>query len=197
MSGGATPCTRLLETFAAFHLTRLADTKVVVLGQDPYHGAGQAHGLAFSVPCGIPVPPSLGNIHRELHDDLCVLIPEHGNLEPWAHQGVLLLNTVLTVRAGSPGSHRGGGWETFTDEVIKIVDSKAEPVVFILWGKVAQRKRKLITRTPPERIIGSPHPSPRSALKGFFRAGRSAGANCALVSAEREGVDWRLSDGCR
>lgn len=185
------------DVFAAFRLTHLADAKVVILGQDPYPGAGQAHGLAFSVPCGVPVPGSLKNIHRELHDDLCVLLPEHGNLEPWARQGVLLLNTVLTVRASSSGSHSDCGWETFTDEVIKIVDAKAEPVVFILWGKVAQRKRTLITRTPPERIIESAHPSPRSARKGFFQSRPFSRANCALVLAEREGIDWRLSDGCR
>lgn len=132
------------EVFNALHLTPCAQTKVVILGQDPYHADGQAHGLAFSVRRGVRRPPSLVNIHRELHDDLRVPTPDHGNLEPWARRGVLLLNATLTVRAGEAGSHRDKGWETFTDEVIRVIVAKTDPVVFILWGGEARRKKALI-----------------------------------------------------
>ena len=130
------------EVFAALHLTPYADTRVLILGQDPYHGPRQAHGLCFSVRRGVAIPPSLANIHQELHDDLGIAVPDHGNLEAWAGQGVLLLNTTLTVRAGQAASHQGRGWETFTDEVIRAVAAKQDRVVFILWGSHARRKRR-------------------------------------------------------
>ncbi len=181
------------EVFTALHLTPYAETKVVILGQDPYHGAGQAHGLCFSVRCGVRVPPSLVNIHRELYDDLGVPIPDHGNLEPWARRGVLLLNATLTVREGAPASHRHKGWETFTDEVIRVVAAKADPSVFILWGRDAQRKKELID-TRRHTVIESPHPSPQSAHKGFFGSKPFSRANHALIAARREGIDWRLTE---
>lgn len=180
------------EVFAALHRTACADTKVLILGQDPYHGANQAHGLCFSVRRGVRVPPSLVNIHKELHADLGLEIPEHGNLERWAEQGVLLLNATLTVRAGSAASHQNKGWETFTDQVIRAVAAKDEHVVFILWGNYARRKKTLID---PARhtIIESPHPSPFSANNGFFGSRPFSRTNDALVAAGREPVDWRLA----
>jgi uracil-DNA glycosylase len=181
------------QVFRALRLTSYARTKVVIVGQDPYVGSDQAHGLAFSVPRGIQPPPTLSNILRELHCDMCVPIPGHGNLEAWAGQGVLLLNTVLTVRAGEPGSHRNQRWERFTDTVIAAVQGKADRVVFILWGKQAQRKKALL-RTDPHTVICSPHPSPLSAWKGFMGSKPFSRANRALVDAEREGVDWRLAE---
>lgn len=180
------------EVFAALHLTPCAKTKVVIVGQDPYPGAGQAHGLAFSVRRGVQVPRSLANIHQELHDDVGVLIPDHGNLEPWARQGVLLLNATLTVRAGARGSHRGKGWERFTDAVIRVVDGETAPV-FILWGKDAQRKEALINASP-RKVVKSPSPSPLSSHTGFFGSKPFSGANHALVAAGREGIDWRLTE---
>ncbi len=180
------------EVFAALHLTPYAATKVMLLGQDPYHGPGQAHGLCFSVPPGIRVPPSLQNIHKELHDDLGLTVPDHGNLEAWAHRGVLLLNTTLTVRAGQAGSHQQRGWETFTDEVIRTVNAKADPVVFILWGNAARRKSELIDRDR-HTIIESPHPSPFSARNGFFGSRPFSRANEALVAAGRTPIDWDVT----
>jgi len=180
------------KVFTALHLTPNAETKVVIIGQDPYHGAGQAHGLAFSVNRDVRVPPSLRNIHQELHDDVRVPVPDHGSLEQWACRGVLLLNATLTVRAGSPRSHRRKGWETFTDEVIRVVDRKPF-VVFILWGRDAQRKRKLID-TSRHTIIESPHPSPQSAYRGFFGSKPFSGANDALVAARLGGIDWGLKE---
>lgn len=179
------------EVFAALHLTPLADVKVLILGQDPYHGAGQAHGLCFSVRHGVRVPPSLQNIHKELHDDLGVAIPGHGNLEAWARQGVLLLNTTLTVRAHEAASHQRRGWERFTDEVIDVVNAKEERVVFILWGAAARKKRSIIDRHR-HAVIESPHPSPLSAHKGFFGTRPFSRANAALVDAGRTAVDWSL-----
>ena len=179
------------EVFAALHLTPFSDVKVVILGQDPYHGPRQAHGLAFSVRPGVRIPPSLRNIHQELHDDLGVEIPDHGSLEPWARRGVLLLNTSLTVRAGQAGSHAGKGWETFTDEVIDVVSARAEPVVFVLWGAHARRKRERID-AGRHAIVESPHPSPFSAASGFFGSRPFSRANDALVERGREPVDWRL-----
>ncbi|GJM39496.1 MAG: uracil-DNA glycosylase [Acidimicrobiales bacterium] len=179
------------EVFAALHLTPLANVKVLILGQDPYHGPGQAHGLCFSVRAGVRVPPSLQNIHKELHEDLGVAIPDHGNLEAWARQGVLLLNTTLTVRAHQAASHQRQGWERFTDEVIDVVNAKEERVVFILWGAAARKKRSIID-LHRHAVIESPHPSPLSAHKGFFGTKPFSRANAALVDAGRPAVDWSL-----
>ena len=179
------------EVFAALHLTPYATVKVVILGQDPYHGAGQAHGLCFSVRKGVPAPPSLQNILKEMEADIGLTPPAHGCLEEWARQGVLLLNTTLTVRAGRAASHQGKGWETFTDEVIRAVAAKPERVVFILWGAAARRKKGLID-TSRHVIIESAHPSPLSAHNGFFGSRPFSRANAALVEAGREPVDWAL-----
>ncbi|QQS23873.1 MAG: uracil-DNA glycosylase [Actinomycetota bacterium] len=179
------------EVFAALHLTSYAETKVLILGQDPYHGAGQAHGLCFSVRRGTAVPPSLANIYRELHDDLGIEPPAHGNLEHWARQGVLLLNATLTVRAGQAASHHGKGWEQFTDEVIRAVSAKPERVVFVLWGANARRKRTLVD-TARHVVIESAHPSPLSAHNGFFGSRPFSRANAALVAAGRTPIDWSL-----
>ncbi len=155
------------EVFAALHLTSYASTRVMILGQDPYHGPRQAHGLCFSVRPGVRVPPSLANIHRELHDDVGVPIPDHGNLEAWARQGVLLLNTTLTVRAGQAASHQGKGWETFTDRVVEVISREREHCVFLLWGSYAQKKGSVIDRNR-HLVLTAPHPSPLSAHRGFF-----------------------------
>ena len=179
------------EVFQALHLTPLASVKVVVLGQDPYHGPGQAHGLAFSVRHGVPLPPSLANVFTEYESDLGLPRPASGCLEPWARQGVLLLNTSLTVRAGSAGSHAGKGWETFTDEVIRSVSQKPERVVFVLWGSHARRKKALLD-LPRHAVVESVHPSPLSAHNGFFGSRPFSRANDALVAAGRDPVDWRL-----
>ena len=179
------------EVFAALRLTSHTDVKVMILGQDPYHGPGQAHGLCFSVRHGVRVPPSLRNIHKELHADLGLAIPDHGNLEAWACQGVLLLNATLTVRGGAAASHQKHGWETFTDEVIRVVNAKDDPVVFILWGASARRKRALID-TSRHTIIESAHPSPLSAHNGFLGSRPFSQANASLVAAGREPVDWDL-----
>ena len=181
------------EVFAALRLTPHADVKAIILGQDPYHGPGQAHGLCFSVRRGVRVPPSLTNIHKELHADLGTSIPDHGNLEAWARRGVLLLNTTLTVRGGAAGSHQKHGWETFTDQVIRVVNAKDDPVVFILWGASARRKRALID-TGRHTIIESAHPSPLSAHNGFLGSRPFSQANAALIAVGREPVDWNLTD---
>lgn len=179
------------EVFAALHLTPYADVKVFILGQDPYHGPGQAHGLCFSVREGVEVPPSLVNIHKELQADLGCDPPGHGNLEHWARQGVLLLNATLTVRARTAASHQGKGWETFTDRVIEVVNDKPERVVFVLWGASARRKKAIIDRDR-HTVIESPHPSPLSAHRGFFGSQPFSRANDALVAAGREPIDWCL-----
>jgi uracil-DNA glycosylase len=179
------------QVFSALHLTPYADTRVLILGQDPYHGPRQAHGLCFSVQRGVRIPPSLANIHRELHDDLGIAPPAHGNLEAWARQGVLLLNTTLTVRAGQAGSHQGHGWETFTDQVIRAVDAKSTRVVFVLWGSSARRKRTLVDMDRHV-VIESAHPSPLSAHQGFFGSRPFSRANAALEAAGLEPIDWRL-----
>ena len=184
------------EVFSAIHLTSYADTRVLILGQDPYHGPQQAHGLAFSVRRGVRVPPSLRNIHTELHDDLGLEIPDHGDLEAWARQGVLLLNTSLTVRAGQAGSHAGKGWEVFTDRVIDVVAAKPEHVVFVLWGNHARRKKERIEavdREVPHTIVESPHPSPFSANNGFFGSRPFSRVNEALVAHGQEPIDWDLT----
>lgn len=179
------------EVFAALHLTPFASVKVLILGQDPYHGPGQAHGLCFSVRPGVPVPPSLRNIFIELESDLGVPPPDHGCLDAWARQGVLLLNATLTVRARQAASHQGKGWETFTDEVIRAVAAKPDHVVFILWGSSARKKRSLIDGRR-HTIIESAHPSPLSAHNGFFGSRPFSRANAALTAAGREPVDWRV-----
>ena len=179
------------DVFAALHLTTYENTRVMILGQDPYHGAGQAHGLCFSVRPGVTAPPSLVNIYKELDADLGITSAGHGNLEQWARQGVLLLNTTLTVRAGHAASHQGKGWETFTDQVIRIVSDKREPVVFILWGNAARKKRALID-SERHTIVESAHPSPLSAHNGFFGSRPFSRTNQALITANRQPIDWQL-----
>ena len=177
------------QVFRAFELTSLADTRVVILGQDPYHGPDQAHGLCFSVPETISkLPPSLKNIYKELSADLGCDIPQHGNLESWARQGVLLLNTVLTVRKSEANSHRKKGWETFTDAVIQSVGSRETPCVFILWGKPAEKKLPLIDQQ--HTTIVSPHPSPLSAHRGFFGSRPFSKTNDALREFGATPIDW-------
>jgi uracil-DNA glycosylase len=181
------------EVFAALHLTPYAEVKAVILGQDPYHGPNQAHGLCFSVRPGVPPPPSLQNIFKELEADLGIPPPPHGCLVSWARQGVLLLNTSLTVRARRAGSHQGKGWEIFTDEVLKVVNAKPERVVFILWGAAARKKKALID-TSRHVVIESAHPSPLSASNGFFGSRPFSRTNAALIEAGREPIDWRLPE---
>ncbi|MFY2557429.1 uracil-DNA glycosylase [Corallococcus terminator] len=180
------------DLFSAFRLTPYADVRVLLLGQDPYHGPGQAHGLAFSVKPGVPSPPSLVNIFKELEADVKVPRPKDGSLIAWAEEGVLLLNAVLTVRQAKPNSHAGHGWEDFTDAVIRAVSEKTEPVVFLLWGKYAQKKKKLIDAKRHVVIEGT-HPSPLSASSGFFGSKPFSGVNQALASKGRPPIDWRLS----
>ncbi len=179
------------EVFASLHLTPLASIRAVILGQDPYHGPGQAHGLCFSVKPPTPPPPSLKNIFRELHTDLGLPIPTSGSLIPWAEQGVLLLNTVLTVRGGEANSHRQQGWENFTDAVIDAVNAKPDRVVFILWGSAAQRK---IERLDLDRhaTVTSPHPSPLSASRGFFGSRPFSATNRLLAERGLSPIDWQL-----
>lgn len=179
------------EVFTALHLTPFDTTRVVILGQDPYHGPHQAHGLAFSVRQGITIPPSLANIFKELHADLAIPTPRHGCLEPWARQGVLLLNATLTVRAGNAGSHSGKGWEIFTDAIISTLDQTQQPIVFVLWGNYARRKRQLITQ-PQHRIIESAHPSPFSAHSGFFGSRPFSAINASLQDYGSTPIDWNL-----
>lgn len=179
------------DIFNALHLTPYEKTKVVILGQDPYHGRGQAHGLSFSVKPGVAAPPSLQNIYKELQADLGCPIPNHGYLVKWAEQGVLLLNAVLTVREGTPNSHKGIGWETFTDRVIERLNQREEPIVFILWGKHAQEKGERITASH-HLIIRSPHPSPFSANRGFFGSRPFSRTNAFLRSIGRTEIDWQI-----
>ena len=179
------------EVFSALHLTPHAEVRAVILGQDPYHGPGQAHGLSFSVRPGVTVPPSLRNIYLERESDLGLPPPPHGCLERWARNGVLLLNATLTVRGGAAASHQGKGWERFTDEVIRVVAAKTERVVFILWGASARRKRALVD-TARHVVIESAHPSPLSAANGFFGSRPFSRTNEALLAAGREPVDWRV-----
>ncbi len=181
------------DVFAALHLTPYEQVSVLILGQDPYHGPGQAHGLSFSVRPGVPQPPSLVNIFKELKDDLGCAIPTHGNLEHWAKQGVLLLNAVLTVRAHSANSHQGKGWEQFTDAVIRAVNDKPDRVVFVLWGAYARKKAALINRMRHV-IIESAHPSPLSAANGFFGSKPFSKINAALRTAGRPEIDWAIPD---
>lgn len=181
------------DIFNALHLTALKDVKVLVLGQDPYHGANQAHGLSFSVLPGQRIPPSLRNIYQELHDDLGCYIPNNGYLEKWAKQGVLMLNTVLTVRAHKPNSHQGKGWEHFTDAIIEAVNKEDRPVVYLLWGKPAQSKIPMLNN-PQHLILKAPHPSPYSADRGFFGCRHFSQANDFLKSHGLEPVDWQIEN---
>lgn len=183
----------MYDIFNALHYTPLAATKVCILGQDPYHGPNQAHGLSFSVKPGIAPPPSLVNIFKELERDLGHPAPNHGCLEKWAREGVLLLNAVLTVRGGQANSHRGKGWEHFTDRVVEVLNDRVEPVVFILWGRNAQAKKPMIDASR-HCIIESAHPSPLSAHYGFFGSRPFSQANRFLQQIGKEPVDWALDD---
>ena len=181
------------DIFNAFAYTPFDQVRVVVLGQDPYHGHGQAHGLCFSVRHGVPVPPSLQNIFKELQQDLAVPVPNHGELTHWARQGVLLLNTVLTVRAHQANSHRNRGWEEFTDRVITVLNEQREGLVFVLWGSAAGRKSSMIDARK-HRILRSPHPSPLSAYRGFFGCGHFSQINAHLSARGDAPIDWRLPE---
>jgi uracil-DNA glycosylase len=178
------------DIFNALRHTPFAAVKAVILGQDPYHGAGQAHGLCFSVKKGVEKPPSLNNIFKELHDDLGLPVPEHGDLTRWAENGVLLLNTVLTVREGAANSHRGVGWELFTDRVISLLDAREKPLAFILWGGNARQKKRLMTNDR-HLILESAHPSPLSAGNGFFGNGHFSKTNAFLTANGSEPIEWR------
>lgn len=179
------------DLFNALKATSYQDTKVVILGQDPYHGLGQAHGMAFSVNPGIAIPPSLRNIYKELQDSLGCSIPDNGYLMSWAKQGVLLLNTVLTVRAGQPQSHQNKGWEILTDEIIKLLNQKDETVIFLLWGSPAKKKMNLITN-PKHVVLTAVHPSPLSAHRGFFGCNHFKQVNEILERQGRETIDWQI-----
>lgn len=179
------------DIFNALKATPYSAAKVVILGQDPYHGPGQAHGMCFSVKPGVPKPPSLVNIFKELQEDLGVEPPSDGYLLKWAQQGVLLLNTVLTVREASPNSHKGKGWEIFTDQVIRHLNDRQQPLVFLLWGANARTKKALIT-CPDHLILEAPHPSPLSAFSGFFGCRHFSKANAFLDASGLGGVDWKI-----
>lgn len=181
------------DIFNALHYTPYKDTKVVIIGQDPYHGPGQAHGLSFSVKPGVKIPPSLRNIYKELQDDVGCSIPNHGYLVEWAKQGVLMLNAVLTVQAGNANSHKGLGWELFTNRVIEILNQREAPVIFILWGNFAQQKQQLITASH-HYIIKSPHPSPLSAHNGFFGSKPFSKANMFLRGIGSVEIDWQINN---
>ncbi|MBO4835040.1 MAG: uracil-DNA glycosylase [Lachnospiraceae bacterium] len=179
------------DLFNAFHFTPLSEVKVVILGQDPYHGDGQAHGLCFSVKKGVEIPPSLANIYKELQDDMGCTIPDHGYLKKWADQGVLLLNTVLTVRAHQANSHRGIGWEEFTDAAIRILNEQDRPMVFMLWGSPARAKKVMLTN-PKHLILEAPHPSPLSAYRGFFGCRHFSKCNAFLIKNGLDPIDWQI-----
>lgn len=181
------------EFFNAFAHTPLERVKVVILGQDPYHGEGQAHGLCFSVRPGVQIPPSLQNIYREIHDELGLPIPNHGHLTAWADRGVLLLNSVLSVECARAASHQGRGWETFTDRVIEVINREREGVVFLLWGSYAQRKGAIID-ADRHCVLKAPHPSPLSAHRGFFGCGHFRAANEYLRARGEEPIDWSLPE---
>ena len=181
------------DIFNALHLTPLHEVKVVILGQDPYHNVNQAHGLCFSVKPEVEIPPSLVNIYKELHDDLGCKIPNNGYLEKWAKQGVLMLNTVLTVRAHQAASHQGKGWEQFTDAIIQAVNEQDRPIVFILWGKPAQSKKKMLNN-PKHLVLEAPHPSPLSAYRGFFGSKPFSQTNQFLQENGITPIDWQIED---
>lgn len=179
------------ELFTAFHLTPLSKVKVVILGQDPYHEPGQAHGLSFSVKPGVKIPPSLVNIYQELQQDIGCYVPNNGYLTKWAQQGVLMLNTLLTVRAHQAFSHKGIGWEAFTDAAIAAVNKQDRPVVFMLWGSPAQKKAVMLNN-PKHLILKAPHPSPLSAYRGFFGCKHFSRANQFLESYGETPIDWQI-----
>lgn len=181
------------DIFNAFHLTPLHEVKVVIIGQDPYHEPGQAHGLCFSVKPGVDIPPSLVNIYKELQDDCGCYIPNNGYLVKWAEQGVLMLNTVLTVRAHRANSHHGQGWEEFTDAAIRVLNTQDRPIVFILWGKPAQMKKNMLTN-PNHLILEAPHPSPLSAYRGFFGSKPFSKTNAFLQSKGVKPIDWQIEN---
>ena len=181
------------DIFNAFHYTPLGQVKVVIFGQDPYHGENQAHGLCFSVKPGVDIPPSLVNIYKELQDDLGCRVPSHGYLTKWAKQGVLMMNTVLTVRAHQANSHRGIGWEAFTDAAIRVLNEQDRPIVFILWGRPAQMKKSMLTN-PKHLILEAPHPSPLSSYRGFFGSKPFSKTNEFLVSHGIDAIDWQIDD---
>lgn len=183
----------MYDIFNALHYTSYKDTKVVILGQDPYHGDGQAHGLSFSVKPGVKAPPSLINIFKELKDDLGCEVPNNGCLKPWTDQGVLLLNTVLTVRAHQANSHRNMGWEQFTDRIIQLLNERQEPIAFILWGAPARKKKKMITN-PKHFIVESAHPSPLSAYNGFFGSRPFSKVNAFLESVGKQPINWQITN---
>lgn len=183
----------MYDIFNALKYTAFADVKAVILGQDPYHGRDQAHGLCFSVKKGVRVPPSLANIYKEIQSDLGLEPPHHGELTSWTRQGVLMLNTVLTVRQGKPNSHQNKGWEIFTNRVISLFNNHAEPIVFLLWGSNARSKKSLITN-PNHKILEAAHPSPYSAANGFFGCKHFSKANDFLISAGREPINWKIED---
>lgn len=181
------------DIFNAFHLTPLSEVKVVIIGQDPYHNVGQAHGLCFSVKPDVDIPPSLVNIYQELHEDLGCDIPNNGYLVKWAKQGVLMLNTVLTVRAHNANSHRGKGWEEFTDAAIRALNKQDRPIVFILWGRPAQMKKSMLNN-PNHLILEAPHPSPLSAYRGFFGSKPFSKTNQFLQEHGVEPIDWQIEN---
>lgn len=182
------------DIFNAFHFTPLKDVKVLLIGQDPYHNENQAIGTSFSIPTSQKdIPPSLVNIYQELHDDVGCKVPNNGYLKKWADQGVLLLNTVLTVRAHQANSHQGQGWEQFTDAVIRSVNEQDRPIVYFLWGKPAQSKKKML-RNPKHLILEAPHPSPLSAYRGFFGCKHFSKANEFLITNGIEPIDWQIED---
>jgi uracil-DNA glycosylase len=181
----------MYDIFNALKHTAYSDVKVVILGQDPYHGPNQAHGMCFSVKKGVAVPPSLVNIYKELKEDVGFEIPNHGFLESWADQGVLLMNTVLTVRGGQANSHKGKGWEIFTDQVIRHLNDREQPMVFLLWGAHAKSKRQLITN-PNHMILTAAHPSPLSAYNGFYGCRHFSRTNLFLEEQGMKPIDWQL-----
>lgn len=183
----------MYNIFNALKWTSYSDTKVVIFGQDPYHEENQAHGLAFSVQIGVKIPPSLLNIYKELNNELGCFIPNNGYLEKWARQGVLLLNTSLTVRQGAANSHRGKGWEIFTDKITQCLNQRNDPVIFMLWGNNAKDKIKLITN-PNHKILTAAHPSPLSANRGFFGCGHFKTANRLLAQMGKQEIDWQIQN---
>ncbi len=181
----------MYDIFNCLHGTAYKDVKVVIIGQDPYHGPGQAHGYSFSVRPGIPAPPSLVNIYKELMTDVGCTMPTHGYLKEWADQGVLMLNAVLTVRAGQAGSHRNKGWEHFTDHIISLLNDREDPIIFLLWGRYARDKKALISN-PRHCVLEAAHPSPLSAYNGFFGCHHFSKANAMLVQMGKEPIDWQI-----